>query len=158
MTKSHVALLTFEKSGIRHYKKVLGEESKNHKYDSEDLDNGGTINFEVNRFGFNPRLFFHYFMEKQDPKSTYLFSHIKDLSKTFTLRSNPKIWFSKNKIGKNEVAKAFPSLCEALGLVHCTNQQLRPTGVRSLKRGKIRDRDIMKFTGNYNCYFTFMED
>ena len=148
ITKSHLAIQTFEKSGVRHFKKVLGESSKNHKIDSENLKNGGTIPFEPNRFRFNPRLFFHSFMEKNDPDAPYLFSHIVKPSKKFTLRTNPKVWFSKNKIGKNEVATALPSLSTALGLEYSTNQQLRPGAVRSLKRGKIGDRDIMKFTGH----------
>ena len=116
--------------------------------DSEDMKNGGTIPCEPNRFGFNPKLYFHNFMEKLDPSTPYLFSHIKTISKKFTLRSNPPVWFSANKIGKNEVQKALPSLCEALELERCTNQQLRPSAIRSLKRGRIGDRDIMKFSGH----------
>ena len=127
---------------------MLGEESKNHKMDSEDMKNGGTIPCEPNRVGFNPKLYFHNFMEKLDPSTPYLFSHIKTISKKFTLRSNPPVWFSANKIGKNEVQKALPSLCEALELERCTNQQLRPSAIRSLKRGRIGDRDIMKFSGH----------
>jgi len=37
--------------------------------------------------------------------------------------------------------------CEALELERCTNQQLRPSAIRSLKRGRIGDRNIMKFSG-----------
>ena len=126
----------------------MGEESKNHKYDSEDLKNGGTILFEENYCGFNPRMFFHLFLEKRDPNSKFLFCHIKDKSKVFRLASNPDVWFSKNKVGKNTVSDATPLLCEALGLEHCTNQQLRCTGIRSMKRGGAEDREICKMSGH----------
>ena len=148
MTKSHVALQVFEKSGIRYYKKVVGEETKNHKLDSEDLKNGGTILFEENYCGFNPELFFHLFLEKQDPDTKFLFSHIRDKSKIFNLASNPDVWFTKSKVGKNTVSGALPLLCEALGLEKCTMQMLRATGIRSMKRGGAEDREICKISGH----------
>ena len=61
LTKDHVKVLTDEDTGERYIKKVLGEESKNHKHDSEDMENGGIILFEENDVSFNPRLFFHCF-------------------------------------------------------------------------------------------------
>ena len=53
-------------------------------------------------------------------------------------------------MGKNEISKALPNLCIALGLEKCTNQQLRPTAIRNMKRGGAEDRDIIKISGHWN--------
>ena len=148
LTKEHVALLT-DDDGRRYYKKVLGEESKNHKTDSENMENGGTIPYEINDFGFNPRRFFHLWMTKQSPTATSLFNHIKRPSRKFKLKFNPQVWFSDSKMGKNEIPKAVPELCRAVGVPRCTNQQLRPTSVQSMKRGGAEDREIVKVTGQH---------
>ena len=149
MKPSAWKILEDEGTGQKYFKKVLGEESKNHKFNSEDMKNGGTINFETNSAGFNARLFFQLFMSKQHPSSKHLFNKAQRPKKTFKLHSNPSIWYEKNKIGKNEISKAVPELCKAIGCeTRYKNNQLRPTAVRFLKLGGAEDREIVKFTGH----------
>ena len=151
MTPSHVALIEDEEDASKYYKKVLGEESKNHKFDSEDLENGGRIMFETNVYGFNPRLFFHLYMGKLHPDAPYLFCREQREKKGFNLKSNPNVWFEKNKLGINEVSKATPLLCEVLGIEgNFKNNQLRPLSVRNMKKSGAEDRDLMKMTGHKN--------
>ena len=57
----------------RFWRKVVGEASKNHKSDSEDLRGGGIILFMKNRFGFNPGQFLQDYIVKLDPKCPFLF-------------------------------------------------------------------------------------
>ena len=56
--------------------------------------------------------------------------------------------FEPNKIGENIVTKALPSLCEVLGLQRYTNNSLRPTAIRQLKRSGAEDREVMNITGH----------
>ena len=148
MTPSHVALIEDEEDASKYYKKVLGEESKNHKFDSEDLENGGRIMFETNVYGFNPRLFFHLYMGKLHPDAQYLFSREQREKKGFNLKSNPTVWYEKNKLGINEVSKATPLLCEVLGIEDYKNNQLRPLSVTKMKKSGAEDRELMKMTGH----------
>ena len=141
-------MFTYE-NGPKYFTKVLGEVSKNHQMDSEDMENGGAILFEENHVGFNARLYFQCFMDKLHPESQYLFSHAQGKKKGFNLKSNPDVWFTKNKMGINQIREALPTLCKALGLERYTNQQMRPTGVRLMKRGGAEDRDVVKVTGQH---------
>ena len=49
------------------YKKIVGEATKNHKADSEDLEAGGIIPFKENEFGFNSGLFMQDYIAKLNP-------------------------------------------------------------------------------------------
>ena len=137
-----------EETGMKYYKKTKGELSKNHREDSENMDNGGTMNFEENSVGFNASLFLQLFISKQHPDAQFFFSQPQRAKKDFRLRSNPSIWFEKNKIGKNTVCKALPILCEVAGVDKYNNNSIRPTAIRFLKRAKAEDREIMKFSGH----------
>ena len=149
MTPSHVALIKNEETGEKYYKKIIGERTKNHQFDSEDLENGGRIMFETNIYGFNPRYFFHLYMGKLHPDAQYLFCREQREKKGFNLKSNPKVWFEKNKLGINEVSKATKTLCDALGIEgDYKNNQLRPLSVNNMKKSGAEDREMMKMTGH----------
>ena len=149
MTPSHVALIKNEETGEKYYKKIVGERTKNHQFDSEDLENGGRIMFETNIYGFNPRYFFHLYMGKLHPDASYLFCREQREKKGFNLKSNPKVWFEKSKLGINEVSKATKTLCNALGIEgDYKNNQLRPLSVNNMKKSGAEDREMMKMTGH----------
>lgn len=107
LTKDHVAKLTDEDTGMDFFKKVLGESSKNHRNDSENVKDGGYILCEKNAFNFNPGEFFNLFLSKGNNDTNYLFSQPIRVCKSFKLRSNPDVWFAKQKIGKNQAEKVF---------------------------------------------------
>ena len=65
---------------------------------------------QISTDGFNPRLFFHLYMGKLHPDAQYLFSREQREKKGFNLKSNPTVWYEKNKLGINEVSKATPLL------------------------------------------------
>ena len=145
----HFELLEDENTGQQYYKKVLGEVSKNHQSDSEDLRQGGVILFEENSYGFNPGLFFHLFLSKLDKKAPFLFMRPIRSKKSFNLRQNPDVWYEAvQKIGVNQVQKALPSLTSAACTKRATNCQIRPTAITLMKDAGIEDRKIMSFSGH----------
>ena len=108
----------------------------------------GTIPFKSNSVGFNPRQYFQLYLEKLHPESKYLFNHAQLLSKKgFNVRKS-KVWFRSSKMGKNEISKAVPELCEAAGVEKCKNNQLRPTAIMMMKRAGAEDREIIKISGH----------
>ena len=148
LTKAHVEKFTDESTGTEFFKKVLGESSKNHRNDSENLKDGGLILFEPNSFGLNPGQYFNLFLSKSNNDTEFLFSRPRFVCKKFSLKSNPDIWYTSTKIGKNEVQKALPTLCEALGIENITNGQLRPTAIQAMISSGFQDRDIQHVTGH----------
>ena len=109
--------------GLKYWKKILGEQTKNHRVKSEDLRKGGFILHEENDFGFNPGDFFALYLSKIDCDAKYLFCTSFKEMKKFKLHQNPATWYSKNKCGKNTVAKAMPAIAECAGISRrITNQ------------------------------------
>ena len=55
LIKYFTTFATFEDEDGKYWKKVLGETSKNHRLDSEDLRKGGLIIYEPNAYnpGYN---------------------------------------------------------------------------------------------------------
>ena len=152
--------------GQKFFKKTVGELSKNHRYgltnifkmsklvliffrsDDEDLTFGGIIPFEENDFGLNPGVYLEKYLERLHPECDFLFQRPKRPSKKFKLEDNPTVWYEPSKVGLNLVANFLPTLCEALGLKRCTNNQIRPTAIRYIKRGGFSDREIMTISGH----------
>ena len=136
-------------NGLKYWKKVLGEASKNHRVDSEDLRKGGLILHEKNEFGINPGDYFELFLTKLEPSAKFLFSiPIQSNAKNFKIHKNPKVWYTKNKCGKHSVAKAMPVLSEIVGLRHITNHQLRSTAINAMLDAEISTRELMSFSGH----------
>jgi hypothetical protein len=59
-----------------------------------------------------------------------------------------QILYENSKVGKNTVADMMPKFSNAIGVQHLTNNQIRPTGIRLLKRAGHDDRSIMTVTGH----------
>ena len=78
--------------GNRFYRKNRGELSKNHRTDSEDLDIGGLITFEVNAEGLSPGLYMKDFIGKLNKNCEYIFQRPARASKLFDIKSNPDCW------------------------------------------------------------------
>ena len=74
------------------FKKVIGEATKNHKSDSEDLENGGIIPFEPTPEGLSPGQFIQDWMSKLNPQCEFLFQRPRRLSSKFRLKDNPDVW------------------------------------------------------------------
>ena len=147
LTKEHFGQYEFE--GLKYWKKIKGESSKNHPRDSEDLRKGSFMLHEENDFGFNPGAYFELWLSKTDT-SQFMFCTPKQPSKQFKIRSNPVIWYTKNKIGVNKVAEAMPKISKAADLRHLTNHQLRATAINSMIDAGIEDREIVTVSGHKN--------
>ena len=74
------------------YEKAMGEASKNHQDDSEDLSNSGIILFEADEFGYNPGELMEFYQKKLHPKNPALFQRVKWISKKFTLHTPSSSW------------------------------------------------------------------
>jgi hypothetical protein len=124
--------------------------TKNHRNDSENLQDGGIILFEENEFGLNPGVYMERFLSKLHPDSEYFLQKPQRKSQKFDLVANPDCWFEKYKVGENMVAKMLPQLSEAAGVPRLTNGQVRPTSVCLMARAGMEDREICTVTGHKN--------
>ena len=53
-----------------------------------------------------------------------------------------------SKVGKNTVASMTPMLCKLVDVERRTNNNIRPTTIRNMKRGGATDREIITVTGH----------
>jgi hypothetical protein len=100
-------------TGFHFYQKVLGESSKNHQDDKENLEKSGIIPFYQDEQGFNPGRLLEVFLKRLHPENAFLFQRPVVVSPKFKICQD--IWYTKAKIGKN---KERDSLIKALLLEH----------------------------------------
>ena len=81
-----------DENGERFYKKVRGELTKNHRVDSENLDIGGIMTFQVSPEGLSPGLFLRDFINKLNHSCEFIFQKPAQESKKFKLLENPDVW------------------------------------------------------------------
>ena len=83
-----------DEDGNIYFVKVTGELTKNHRSDSENVEEtGGLIPDLVTPEGFNPALFVKEFLKKLNPKSEFVFQRPTRLSKQkFRIQENPDCW------------------------------------------------------------------
>ena len=100
-----------------YYKKVLGEESKNHKLDSENLANCGIIPCTVNKFGVNPGLVLDVYLSHLNPKCEYLFQQPRRASKFFLLdEPETTVLYETTKVGVNKTGEMLKNLTKLVGI------------------------------------------
>ena len=150
MKKDAIQLFTDESDGSQYWKKCIGEATKNHQGDSEDVKGEALILMEENEYGFNPGLYFNVFVHKLADGADNLFSRPIRAKKSFMLHENPDVWYETNKIGVKQVAKALPVLCEAAEIRRNTNHQLRTTHIELLAHNNVSDREIQSNSGHIN--------
>ena len=133
-----------------YYMKAMGEQTKNHKTDSEDLSNAGIIPCVENSYGTNPGLVLDIYLSHLNQNCEFLFQRPQRPSKGFHLDVD-QVLYEKTKVGVNQTGKMVPKLCELVGIkTNYTNHCLRPTGILLLKEAGYSDRDIIKLTGHKN--------
>ena len=74
------------------YEKKMGEASKNHQSDSEDLSNSGIILFDSDEFGYNPGELMEIYLGKLHPENPALFQRGRKISKKFGLHTASSSW------------------------------------------------------------------
>lgn len=148
LTKNHFEKSHYPKGGYDFWRKVMGEESKNHKQDSENLDSSGIIPCVENEFGFNPGKMLGLYMQFLNPDNPYLFQRPRRPSKEFNIDEEDKCLFEPSKVGKNLVAEMMKKMCSVLGLPTFTNHCIRATGIVMLKKSGFGDREIMRLSGH----------
>ena len=89
LTKDHFKI--FEDEGRKFFKKILGEVSKNHSMDDQDMQIGGIIPILENN-SFSPGQFLKDYLTKLNPGCTFIFQKPKRIAANFKLESNPSIW------------------------------------------------------------------
>ena len=76
-----------ENTQMFHYEKTMGEASKNHASDSEDLSNSGIILFDTDEYGYNPGELMEIYLSMLHPEQMALFQRVRQPTKKFTLRT-----------------------------------------------------------------------
>ena len=69
------------------YEKTMGEKSKNHHNDSEDIANAGIILFSTDQYGYNPGEVMDAYLSRLHPDNEALFQRGKWITKKFTLHA-----------------------------------------------------------------------
>ena len=128
----------------------MGEETKNHKTDSENLQKAGIIPFKKDKYGYNPGLFLAIYMECTNSKLNRLFQKPQRKAKWFDVHDFSITTLYENKpIGGNLISKILKNICTAANLPdNWTNHCLRATGITTLKSLGFEDRAIMNLSGN----------
>ena len=129
-----------------------GEETKNHKVDSEDLSQAGMILFHEDKYGYNPGEFLSYYIKSTSSKLDRLFQKPQRKAKWFDIHDlNIVTLFENQPIGNNMVGKMLKRICSAAGLPDkWTNHSLRATGITTLRSLGFSDLDVIKLSGkNY---------
>jgi hypothetical protein len=90
LTIEHLAKRFDEETKKWYWTKVIGEKTKNHQKDSQNLDFGGVILFDESVEGFNPGQFIEDIMAIRNPKNNKLFQKTKRVAKRFNLHNPEK--------------------------------------------------------------------
>ena len=111
-------------------------------------ERGGQIPY-LDIDGFNAGEFFEDFLNCLNPDTDLLFTRPQRTAAWFRINS-PKIncYFETGKVGSTHVGKIMPTLSSILGIPRITNNQVRPTSIRKMKRAGFEDRIIMELTGH----------
>ena len=128
---------------------MVGEQSKNHQRDSENLAKSGVIPFATDQHGFNPGRFFELYLQVTNQSSDRLFQKAQRKAKWFNIHNfSQKTLFENVPVGKNVIATMTKKLCQAAGAPDdYTNHCLRATGICTLKRLGYEDRAICNLSG-----------
>ena len=145
LKKHHYVKVYDEDQKIYYYKKTMGESSKNHASDSENLSNSGLIPCLTNSYGVNCGETFGLYLSLLHESNEYLFQKPQRAAGWFRLDDPTTVCcYESSRVGKNAFAKMLPELCAALGLEHYTNHSVRPTAIGLLKSNGFEDRQIVK--------------
>ena len=130
---------------------VLGEKTKNHQNDSENLEKGGIVPYATDEYGFNPGKFLELYLDSTNEKLDRLFQKPQRAAKWFSVHKFEITTLYENApIGRNLIGNMLKTLCTAAGVGDkYTNHCLRSTGIQNLKKLGIQDRDIVNVSGNY---------
>ena len=136
------------------YFKVLGERSKNHQNDSENIENAGIIPYQMDpNTGLNPGLFFELYRGLLNSNCPRLFQRARRSSETFNIHNlDENCLYENAPIGEHTINKMLPMLCGVLGKPKYTNHSIRVTGLRTLRKFNLPVDVMLKFSG-MNLYF-----
>lgn len=128
---------------------AMGESSKNHQRDDEDLEKSGIIPFCNDEHGYNPGEFLENYLELTNPQQERLFQKPQRDCRKFDIHSfGTKQLFENKCLGKNMISSMLKKLLHAAGQPEkYTNHCLRPTGITGLKELGFEDRAIMNISG-----------
>jgi hypothetical protein len=83
-------------TGFHFYQKVIGESSKNHQDDKENLEKSGIIPFYQDEQGFNPGRLLEVFFKRLHPENAFLFQRPVVGSPKFKICQD--IWYTKGLV------------------------------------------------------------
>ena len=147
LTKQHFKKEKYLAGGYDVYRKVLGESSKNHKLDGENLEDCGIIPCVSNNGGFNPGRILEIYLEFLHPENPFLFQRPRRPGKNFNIDTDSQL-FEPTKVGRNLVSPMMKNLCKLLDLPAYTNHSIRATGIVLLKESGFGDREICRVSGH----------
>ena len=127
----------------------MGESSKNHKTDSENLKKSGVITFFTDENGFNPGKFLQLYLETTNAKCDRLFQRPQREAKWFNIHDFAiDVFFENKPMGKNMIGEMLKKLCDAAGTSEkFTNHCVRATGITNLVDLGYQDRAITNLSG-----------
>lgn len=112
LTKQHFAKKIDEENGP-HFEQIKLQRLKNHKNDSEILEQGGVIPFIVNEHGLNPGRYLELALAHLNPENNYFFQRPcegKKFAKKIHKSKPDEAYYTKQKVGRNYVAKMMPKV------------------------------------------------
>ena len=130
----------------------MGEETKNHKDDNEDLELCGVIPFLNDEFGFNPGRFFELYLNLLNPENDFLFQRPRNSpTDSFNIHDfTESTIFVNSKAGRDQIPKMLKTLCEIVDCPILKNHSVRSTGITELRKLGYDVFDIMKISGHKN--------
>ena len=136
---------------------VLGESSKNHPDDSENLEKSGIIPFMTDEFGYNPGEFLEIYLASTSSKVDRLFQQPQRKAKWFSIHDFAiDCLFEGKGVGINMIRLMLKKLLKAAGLPEdYSNHCVRSTSISGLKKVGIDDRAIMNASGSYSNIIDF---
>ena len=95
---------------------------------------------------------FEYYLGALNPNNGRLFQREMKVSTKFSLETTSEtVWFTNSPIGKEQVPKMLPLLCEAAGCDRLTNHSLRATALSALNRAGFTDTTVQSVSGHKNA-------
>lgn len=140
MTKKTFKVMTTEK-GRRYLKQVVDEETKNHKWDSNESI-GGRM-FEISGSERCPIVLYEKMIQKLHPECNRLWQRAKD-----SFNDDEATWYQNRPLGVHMISKFMANICNLCNItIPYTNHCLRVSAINIMKNN-FSDADIMSITGH----------
>ena len=129
---------------------VIGEASKNHQEDAENLEKSGLIMFHDDGI-CNYGRFFELYLSHLNPENERLFQKARKKGDAKDLLANfdELVLYERANIGKNTIGSTIKTVSDLLGVKDVTNHSMRASGIQVMDQGGYDHNKITELTGIY---------